>query len=93
MATVHANKILTRFMLLFVGHNHCVKVSSDSETVREMGLWEFSGALRELMLSFDNLYIMFVFEGICPYICFISPLWVQDWFWVVDVCLILSVRP
>ena len=51
MATVHAGKILTKFMLLFGGHNHCVKVSSDSETVRGMGLWEFSGALRELMLS------------------------------------------
>ena len=50
MATVHANKILTKFMLLLGGHNHCVKVSSDSETVRGMGLWEFSGALRELML-------------------------------------------
>ena len=51
MATVHANKILTKFMLLLGGHKHCVKVSSDSETVRGMGLWEFSGALRELMLS------------------------------------------
>ena len=51
MATVHANKILTKFMLLLGGHNHCVKVSSDSETVRGMGLWEFSGALRELMLK------------------------------------------
>ena len=51
MATVHANKILTKFMLLLGGHNHCVKVSSDSETVRGMGLWEFSGALRELMLT------------------------------------------
>ena len=48
MATVHANKILTKFMLL-LGHNQCVKVSSDSETVRGMGLWEFSGALRELI--------------------------------------------
>ena len=51
MATVHANKILTKFMLFLGGHNHCVKVSSDSETVRGMGLWEFSGALRELMLK------------------------------------------
>ena len=51
MATVHANQILTIFMLLLGGHYHCVKVSSDSETVRGMGLWEFSGALRELMLS------------------------------------------
>ena len=51
MATVHANKILTKFMLLLGGHNHYVKVSSDSETVRGMGLWEFSGALRELMLK------------------------------------------
>ena len=50
MATVHANKILTKFMLFLGGHNHCVKVSSDSETVRGIGLWEFSGALRELML-------------------------------------------
>ena len=41
---------LTKFMLLLGGHNHCVKVSSDSEMVRGMGLWEFSGALRELML-------------------------------------------
>ena len=31
--------------------DHCVKVSSDSETVRGMGLWEFSGARRELMLN------------------------------------------
>ena len=38
MATVHANKILTKFMLFLGGHNHCVKVSSDSETVRGMGL-------------------------------------------------------
>ena len=55
MATVHANKILTKFMLLLGGHNHCVKVSSDSETVRGMGLWEFSGALRELMLMNKNV--------------------------------------
>ena len=51
MARVHANKIFTKFMLLLGSHNHCVKVSSDSETVRGMGLWEFSGALRELMLN------------------------------------------
>ena len=50
MATVHANQILTIFMLLLSGHYHCVKVSSNSETVRGMGLWEFSGALREWML-------------------------------------------
>ena len=50
MATVLANKMFTRFMLLLGGHNHCVKVSSDSETVRGMGLWIFIGALRELML-------------------------------------------
>ena len=55
MATVHANKILTKFMLLLGGHNHCVKVSSDSETVRGMGLWEFSGALRELMLIYNRI--------------------------------------
>ena len=54
MATVHANQILTIFMLLLGGHYHCVKVSSDSETVRGMGLWEFSGALRELMLSCEQ---------------------------------------
>ena len=54
MATVHANQILTIFMLLLGGHYHCVKVSSDSETVRGMGLWEFSGALRELMLNAKN---------------------------------------
>ena len=54
MATVHANLILTIFMLLLGGHYHCVKVSSDSETVRGMGLWEFSGALRELMLKPTN---------------------------------------
>ena len=58
MATVHANKILTKFMLLLGGHNHCVKVSSDSETVRGMGLWEFSGALRELMLNITNVTII-----------------------------------
>ena len=45
MATVHANNILSKFMLFLGGHNHCVKVSFDSETVRGMGLWEFSGAL------------------------------------------------
>ena len=55
MATVHANKILTKFMLFLGGHNHCVKVSSDSETVRGMGLWEFSGALRELMLRTNTI--------------------------------------
>ena len=49
MATVHANQILTIFMLFSGVHYHCVKVSSDSETVRGMGLWEFSGALRELI--------------------------------------------
>ena len=42
-------------MLLLGGHNHCVKVLSDSETVRGMGLWEFSGALRELMLNLSFL--------------------------------------
>ena len=47
MATVHANQILTIFMPLLGGHYHCVKVSSHSK----MGLWEFSGALRELMLN------------------------------------------
>ena len=41
MAMVHANKILTKFMLLLGGHYHSVKVSSDSETVRGMGRWEF----------------------------------------------------
>ena len=51
MATVHANQILTILMLLLGGHYHCVKDSSDSETVRGMGLWEFSGALRELILK------------------------------------------
>ena len=51
MATVHANQIFTMFMLLLCGYYHCVKVSSDFETVRGMGLWEFSGALRELMLK------------------------------------------
>ena len=51
MATVHANQILTIFMLLLGGHYHCVKVSSDSKTGSGMGLWEFSGALRELMLN------------------------------------------
>ena len=50
MATVHENQILTIFMLFLGGHYHCVKVSSDSVTVRGMGLWEFSGALRELMI-------------------------------------------
>ena len=54
MATVHANQILTILMLLLGGHYHCVKVSSDSESVRGMGLWEFSGALRELMLIFKS---------------------------------------
>ena len=58
MATVHANKILTKFMLLLGGHYHCVKVSSDSETVRGMGLWEFSGVLRELMLRVNMSHIM-----------------------------------
>ena len=55
MATVHANKILTKFMLLLGGHYHCVKVSSDSETVRGMGLWDFFCALRELMLKSRKL--------------------------------------
>ena len=59
MATVHANKILTKFMLFLGGHNHCVKVSSDSETVRGMGLWEFSGALRELMLNIKAIQKFF----------------------------------
>ena len=54
MATVHANQILTIYMLLLGGHYHCVEVSSDSETVRGMGLWEFSGALRELMLKWPS---------------------------------------
>ena len=36
-----------------------MKVSSDSETVRGMGLWEFSGALRELMLNTDRQIEMF----------------------------------
>ena len=58
MATVHANKILTKFMLLLGGLNHCVKVSSDSETVRGMGLWEFSGALRELMLRCNFIKLL-----------------------------------
>ena len=57
MAKVHANTILTKFMLLLDGHNHCVKVSSDSETVRGMGLWEFSGALKELVLR--SLFCLF----------------------------------
>ena len=61
MATGHANKILTKFMLLLGGHNHCVKVSSDSETVRGMGLWEFSGALRELMLICKPFKILLLF--------------------------------
>ena len=63
MATVHANKILTKLMLLLGGHNHCVKVSSNSETVRGMGLWEFSGALRELMLNWYVAFGMWVLQG------------------------------
>ena len=63
MATVHANKILIKFMLLLGGHNHCVKVSSDSETVRGMGLWEFSGALRELMLTLCPLCLLITFAN------------------------------
>ena len=63
MATVHANQILTIFMLLLGGHYHCVKVSSDSETVRGMGLWEFSGALRELMLRDKCTLITFANES------------------------------
>ena len=72
MATVHANKILTKFMLLLGGHNHSVKVSSDSETVRGMGLWEFSGALRELMLRVNkcefSLYTLRIFMK-CTHVC------------------------
>ena len=41
MATVHSNQILTILMPLMGGHNHYVQVSSDSETVRGMGLWDF----------------------------------------------------
>ena len=72
MATVHANKILTKFMLLLGGHNHCVKVSSDSETVRGMGLWEFSGALRELMLSNKSLRARIYFLNNSPQKCVIA---------------------
>ena len=36
-------------MLLLGGHNHCVKVSSDSETVRGI-VYGNLGALRELIL-------------------------------------------
>ena len=57
MATVHANKILTKFMLLLGGYYHCVKVSSNSETVHGMAIWQFSGALRELVLK----SIIFIF--------------------------------
>ena len=56
MAMVHANQILTIFMLLLGGHNHCVKVSSNSETVCGIGLWEFFGALRELTLKVNSIY-------------------------------------
>ena len=77
MATVHANKILTEFMLLLGGHNHRVKVSSDSETVRGMGLWEFSGALRELMLStsngiLDKIMILFSYFAFSSYLIIIK---------------------
>ena len=41
-------------MLLLGGYNHCVKVSTDSETVHGMGLWELFGALRELMLMTNS---------------------------------------
>ena len=58
MATVHSNQILTILMPLLGGHNHCVQVSSDSETVRGMGLWEYFGALGELMLK----QILIVFD-------------------------------
>ena len=64
MATVHANQILTIFMLLLGGHYHCVKVSSDSETVRGMGLWEFSGALRELMLNREHSLLRLVIKKV-----------------------------
>ena len=66
MATVQANKILTKFMLLLGGHNHCVKVSSDSETVRGMGLWEFSGALRELMLKGTYFWLQWGWDKLPP---------------------------
>ena len=55
MATVHANQVLTIFMLSLGGHYHCVKVSSDSET----GLCEFSGALRELMLKLKQFTLVY----------------------------------
>ena len=69
MATVHANKILTKFMLLLSGHYHCVKVSSNSETVRGMGLWEFSGALRELMLNSWKLNIFKIIDARISFYC------------------------
>ena len=72
MATVHANKILTKFMLLLDGHNHCVKVSSDSETVSGMGLWEFSGALRELMVICKVYGIKAVRLAIIVYVVVLS---------------------
>ena len=60
MAAVHATQILTIFMLLLGGHYHCVKVSSVSETVRGMGLREFFGALRELMLNTNTHFTITV---------------------------------
>ena len=75
MATVHANQILTIFMLLLGGHYHCVKVSSDSETVRGMGLWEFSGALRELMLRCFMIRQYKTTEIYCIYLTGISLLY------------------
>ena len=38
------------FFLLLSGNDHYVEVSSNSEMVRGMALWKFSGAHRELML-------------------------------------------
>ena len=71
MATVHANKILTKFMLLLGGYYHCVKVSSNSETVRGMALWQFSGALRELVLK-DIKYFDLIFSISSIKLCFAS---------------------
>ena len=52
MATEVEIEIWTIFFSFLNGNDHYVKVLSNSEMVRGMALWNFFGALRELMLNY-----------------------------------------
>ena len=62
---IESSNIFFFFYLFLSGNDHYVKVSSNSEMVRGMALWNFFGALRELMLNGNITIAMKVLRFRC----------------------------